>query len=250
MKIGGRAHTLAEAELICRAGFPLVEISLLDPKSCRGEFFKCLEGLARAYGITYLAHGPEEGDAWNPGELRRTYLPQVRGLIECAAELGAAVFTLHFWLDPRFIPGPVRSEKIELLRELSDHARSCGVQLCIENLSERAEDLTDAFAAAPALGMTLDLGHGQLLAERNTALGFAQMHPGRIRHVHAHDNRGGNSPRDDLHLPPGRGIIDIAGLLRALRSCGYDGTITLEIDPAELAGSSRIIERLWGQAAP
>src|SRR5256885_13290799 len=45
-------------------------------------------------------------------------------------------------------------------------------------------------------------------------------------HVHLHDNRGGNL---DLHLPLGAGNINLAASMSALRSCGYDGTITLEV---------------------
>lgn len=248
MKIGGRAHTLAEAEEIGRAGFPFVEISLLDPLAFHSGGFAELQRIAKAYGITYLAHGPEEGDAWDPGALRRSYLPQIRSLIDCAAELQAPIFTLHFWLDPRFIPGPVRDEKIKLLQELSAHARGRSVQLCIENLSEQARDFKPAFAASEALGMTLDIGHGQLLADRNTAYEFADRHTARIRHVHAHDNRGGDSPRDDLHLPIGQGLIDFAGLLGCLKACGYDGTITLEVKPGDLVESSGILERFWREA--
>ncbi len=248
MRIGGRAHTLAEAEEIGRAGFPFVEISLLDPLAFHSSGKDELQRMARSYGITYLVHGPEEGDAWDPDELRRTYLPQIRSLIDCAAELQAPVFTLHFWLDPRFIPGPVRDEKIKLLQALASYAGDRGVHLCIENLSERAGDFAPAFQASEALGMTLDIGHGQLLADRNTAYGFAEEHLGRIRHVHAHDNRGGDSPRDDLHLPIGEGRIDFAALLGCLKARGYDGTITLEVKPEDLCGSSTVIERLWREA--
>jgi sugar phosphate isomerase/epimerase len=248
VKIGGRAHTLAEAEEIGRAGFPFAEISLLDPREFRSGGFAGLQRIARDYAITYLVHGPEEGDAWDPGELQRAYLPQIRSLIDCAAELQAPVFTLHFWLDPRFIPGPVRDEKIKLLQDLAGYADDRGVQLCIENLSEQARDFAPAFAASAALGMTLDIGHGQLLADRNTAYEFADQHLERIRHVHAHDNCGGNSPRDDLHLPIGAGLIDFAALLGCLKARGYDGTITLEVKQGDLVESSKIFERLWRQA--
>lgn len=246
MKIGGRAHTLAEAETIGRAGFPFVEISLLDPPAFRSGGFQELQRIARAYGITYLAHGPEEGDAWDPDALRRSYLPRIRALIDCAVQLQAPVFTLHFWLDPRFIPGPVRDAKIRLLQDLAQYAAGRGVHLCIENLSEQARDFAPAFAASPVLGMTLDIGHGQLLAERNTAYAFIDRHMGRIRHVHAHDNRGGDSPRDDLHLPIGAGRIDFTGLLGCLKARGYNGTVTLEIKPEDLIGSREVFKRLWG----
>ncbi len=52
-----------------------------------------------------------------------------------------------------------------------------------------------------------------------------------IRHVHLHDNFGGDSPKDDLHLPPGSGNVDFDSILKALVTEGYDGTMTLEVKP-------------------
>ncbi|MBN2106703.1 MAG: sugar phosphate isomerase/epimerase [Deltaproteobacteria bacterium] len=245
MKIGGRAHTAADAEEIARAGFPFAEISLLDAHAFHGGELEQLQAVAAAYGITYLAHGPEEGDALDPDELRRSYLPQIQRLIDCAAELGAPLFTLHFWIDKRFIPAPVIEKKIVLLRELADYAHGRRVQLCVENLSEQPADLAPAFDAIAALGMTLDIGHGQLLTPCNTAHAFAGRYPERIRHVHAHDNRGGNSPSDDLHLPIGQGTIDFTAILGCLKSCGFDGTITLEVKPDHLRAGSAILQRIW-----
>jgi len=248
VKIGGRAHTAAEAEEIGRAGFPFAEISLLDAHAFHSGQLERLQAVAETYSISYLVHGPEEGDAWNPDELRRSYLPQIRLLIDCAAELGSQVFTLHFWIDKRYIPAPVIEKKIVLLQELADYALSRRVQLCLENLSEQAADLSPAFDAAAALGMTLDIGHGQLLTGTNTAYDFADRYPERIRHVHAHDNRGGNSPQDDLHLPIGQGMIDFAAILGYLKSRGFDGTITLEVTPDHLHAGSAILQRIWQEA--
>ena len=248
MKIGGRAHTAADAEAIALAGFPFAEISLLNAHAFHGGQLERLQAIAETHGITYLAHGPEEGDALDPDKLRRTYLPQIRSLIDCAAELGASVFTLHFWIDKRFIPAPVIEKKIVLLHELADYAHGRSVQLCVENLSEQAADLGSAFDAIATLGMTLDVGHGQLLNDSNTAYEFAGRYPERIRHVHAHDNCGGNSPGDDLHLPIGQGIIDFAAILGCLKSRGFDGTITLEVKPEHLVAGSALLQRLWQEA--
>jgi len=248
VKIGGRAHTAADAELIALAGFPFAEISLLDAHAFHGGELERLQAIAETHGITYLAHGPEEGDALDPDGLRRMYLPQIRSLIDCASELKVQVFTLHFWIDKRFIPAPVIEKKITLLHELADYAHDRRVQLCVENLSEQAADLGAAFDAIATLGMTLDIGHGQLLADSNTAYEFAGRYPERIRHVHAHDNRGGNSPSDDLHLPIGQGMIDFAAILGCLKLRGFDGTITLEVKPEHLSAGSAILQRIWQEA--
>jgi len=113
-------------------------------------------------------------------------------------------------------------------------ATEYAITVCIENLSEEAGDLEPAFHEIPSLMMTLDLGHGELLCEENRSLGFIDRFPERIKHVHLHDNRGGNAPTDDLHLPPGDGVIDLKGLFEALHGIHYDRTVTLELKPHEI----------------
>jgi len=95
--------------------------------------------------------------------------------------------------------------------------------LCIENLSEHADHFAPAFRRLPELCMTLDLGHGEILSRPNASFGFITHFPERMRHVHLHDNRGGSEVRDDLHLPVGAGCVDFTGILRELRTVGYDG---------------------------
>ena len=68
----------------------------------------------------------------------------------------------------------------------------------------------------------------------NINIFFIEKFPERIKHVHLHDNRGGNSHTDDLHLPPGEGVIDFQGLFEALRLIHYDRTVTLELKPHEI----------------
>jgi sugar phosphate isomerase/epimerase len=114
-------------------------------------------------------------------------------------------------------------------------AREGKIPFCLENLSERAFDFEPVFQHFPDLGMTLDIGHGELLSPENTAYSFIQEFPDRIRHIHIHDNRGGNSPADDLHLPLGEGSIDFPPILSALVQSGYNGTITLEVPPPSFA---------------
>jgi sugar phosphate isomerase/epimerase len=70
-----------------------------------------------------------------------------------------------------------------------------------------------------------------------------------LRHVHLHDNRGGN---EDLHLPLGAGNLDLRGAVRELKKCGYDGCITLEVftpDRHYLAYSRDVLRRLWEEDA-
>lgn len=225
MLIGGRAHAVAEAEFIAQAGFPFAEISIRTPQEFKREVAS-FRRLQDRFGIFYVAHGPEEVNTWEPEKLWADFLPLIRSLLDCAAE------------------------KIEILKAMTGHADKCGIKLCIENLSEQVSDFSPVFAAIEGLGMTLDVGHGELLTARNTAYEFAAGWLQRIWHVHLHDNRGGDTVEDDLHLPLGEGVIDFAAILGCLRKQGYDRTMTLEIATAALKSGKNIIEQTWQHEAP
>jgi sugar phosphate isomerase/epimerase len=83
-----------------------------------------------------------------------------------------------------------------------------------------------------------------MVTENTTEELLAHFGP-RIRHVHLHDNKGGTA---DLHLPLGSGTMDFRRQLAALKSIGYDGTITLEVfsaDPHYFAYSRDVLRETW-----
>jgi sugar phosphate isomerase/epimerase len=88
------------------------------------------------------------------------------------------------------------------------------------------------------------VGHGQLLREENTSFTIIKKCPERIKHIHLHDNLGGNTPEDDLHLPPGRGIVDFKNIFNSLNNIGYIRTATLELKPVEIKSCLRFIKKL------
>jgi sugar phosphate isomerase/epimerase len=108
----------------------------------------------------------------------------------------------------------------------------------MENLSETAEDFEPVIDQVPDLGLTLDVGHANLGGSENKSIAIIEKFGRLIRHVHLHDNRGGQSKDDDLHLPIGTGTVDFPGIMAALLRAGYDGTMTLEVKP-EFQGVGR-----------
>ncbi len=84
----------------------------------------------------------------------------------------------------------------------------------LENLSENALDLKAALDAVPGLGITLDVGHGSCL-QKPTLIRIIDKLADSIKHVHLHDNRGGQGVLDDLHLPIGDGIVEFPRILNA-----------------------------------
>jgi sugar phosphate isomerase/epimerase len=240
---------LEQAAALAEGGFPFVEISVLSAEAFQRDLEQ-LSYLQNTQGIIFLAHGPEEGKAQDPGFLKNEMLPRINRITECLPELGIELLTIHFWLDRRFIEPRIIDQKIALLRSMAEHAAAQGVQLCVENLSEQAQDFKQAFDEIEPLGMTLDIGHSELLSEKNTAYDFLAQYPEKIYHMHVHDNQGGSDQSDDLHLLPGQGIIGFRPILKAAGRQGYNRTMTLEVEPDHAHQGRQYIQKLWDAVNP
>ena len=247
MHFGARAHSPGDVEFLARAGFEFAEVDWKDPHLLETELAE-LARLQDRYTIAYLAHGPNEGDPFDVDELVAGMGPRVCQLLSLAPALGITLYTQHLWLDPRFVPAAAIARKLDLLETWVEHAARAGVILCIENLSEHADHLALAFQRMPVLCMTLDLGHAEIQSQTNSSFGFLARFPDRIRHVHLHDNHGGTSVRDDLHLPIGAGSIDFAAILHDLRAAGYDGGFSFEVKLEHVEQGRDTIREIWRSA--
>ena len=231
--LGGTARSPEDVTSLYDLGLRFAEIAITDPTKFL-PLVPLYDSLQKKLGLFYLCHGPKEGDPNDVEALNTAYLPKVFEIFPIMRTLSMRLLTIHLWLDRRFIKKTALDSKRDLLRRMVEKAAEYEVSVCIENLSEEAKDMEPAFRDIPSLMMTLDLGHGELLSEKNRSLGFIEAFPERIKHVHLHDNRGGYSHTDDLHLPPGEGVIDFKGLFAALHRIRYDRTVTLELKPHEI----------------
>ena len=241
--LGGTARNPEDVEVLhnLRLKFSEIPISnIIKFKNNINEYLKVKEKT----GLYYLCHGPREGNPNNIDSLKRDYFPHVSEILEIMPMLNMSLLTLHLWVDRRFVKATVIDFKIELLKKIIATAREKKIIICLENLSENWHDLKIAFDNLPLLNLTLDVGHGQLLREENTSFNIIKRYPDRIKHIHLHDNLGGNTPEDDLHLPPGKGIIDFKNIFNSLSNSGYTGTATLELKPVEIKSCLEFIKKL------
>ncbi len=241
--LGGTARTPEDVIAIHELGLQFAEIPIRDPDNFT-ELKRDYRDLKKQLGTYYLCHGPQEGDANDIEALEKSYLPKLMRVIDIMPDLDMKRLTFHLWMDPRFISKEVIAYKTELLKRIVEKADDSGITVSLENLSEKPFHLAEVFDAYPQLGLTLDLGHGQLLSQEHTSYTFMRKYPDKIRHIHLHDNRGGISQDDDLHLPIGDGIIDFEKIFKMLRSINYKGTITMELRPHEIKKCLNRVKRL------
>lgn len=242
IQLGGTARTPGDVMELYSMGLQFAEIPITDPEPFShriGEY----QALMDQSGLPYLCHGPREGDPNNADTLETVYLPRLLKILSIMPRLRMRLLTVHLWLDPRFVHPDIIAYKVGFLKRLLETAENAGITVCLENLSENAAHLSAIFETLPSLGLTLDLGHAQILTAQNTSFGFMHGFPERIRHIHLHDNRGGNTPDEDLHLPVGNGIIDFEGIFKDLRLIGYNRTITLELKPDEVRTNLALVKR-------
>ena len=238
---GGTARSHEDVRRLYDLGLQFAEIPIKNPE----EFSKNVDVYKESgetLGLFYLGHGPREGDPNDLNNLEKTYLPKILAIMSLMNRLSVNLLTIHMWLDPRFVHEEIILYKIKLLQRIIRYATEAGITICLENLSEWAIHLERLFETLPQLNMTLDLGHAQLLTKGNRSLEFLEKYPERIKHIHLHDNRGGDTHQDDLHLPPGQGIINFDKIFRKLREMDYSQTITLELKPAEIKETIHYIQ--------
>jgi len=203
------------------------------------------------HGLGVVGHTAYYLPIANPfEEIRKVAVDECRRCLDLFSQAGARWMNIHpDNHSPLHPPKFFFDKNLQSLEELLAHGRQVGVGIMVENIPgndfNSAADLGILLDTLPELGLHLDIGHCNLSPIPNNAESILKAYGRRIRHVHLHDNKGG---RDDLHLPLGAGNIDLPRVIRALRGCGYDGTVTLEVfspDRHYLEYSRDLLRRMW-----
>ncbi len=258
MKIGAMNHPgrdpLCEMEWMGALKFDFIDLTLEPPGAASWRVDPvALRAAAERLGLEVVGHTPFYLPLASPIKtLRAVALAEMRRCIAVLAAAGAQWVNVHPDRNaPHQSALEMQERNCEALAVLLDVAADHGVGLMVENHPGRfntPEGLAPLLEPLPGLGLHLDIGHANLGVEENTTAALAARFGSRIRHVHLHDNRGGEP---DLHLPLGAGTLDWRAALCAVKATGYDGTITLEVfteDRHYLAHSRDRLREAWATA--
>ena len=267
---GGSSDLHDTLEFLKDAGTDFVELLMSDLGIILGgrlDEFRLAQVSESLLGanLSFTVHAPLEADLMDLGRqpLQKEIL---MSSVRFAGEVGAGTVVCHAGQrvasrDARFRLKDQLAAEREALREIGDTAAELGVTVVVENYfpdqyvlrgevydySTWPSDLAEQISAVdhPAIGICLDVGHAALAAG---FFGFdyaeeCAIAAPLVRHVHLHDNLGRScasvDPLDygdlvygvgDLHLPPGRGSIPLAGLFRRL-DLPNDPSCCVELSP-------------------
>ena len=184
------------------------------------------------------------GDArqpyWHPSwiepdpEYRRLRVEHTRSALTLARRLGAPGITTEPGgpLEPGADRTAAMDLFIESLKPIVEHAEREQVRLLIEPepglLIERFDQFLELREriGSPMLGLNFDIGHAFCVGEAPEE--WAPKMALHTRHYHFEDIA---ATRVHEHLIPGAGAIDFSATLKAIKTTGYDGWLTVELYP-------------------
>ncbi len=255
MLIGGMNHPARDVfdqiRELASAGMEFIDLTLEPPCSASWNMQPAkIRHLLEEYRLAVVGH-----TAWYLPlasaipEIRTGAVEELRRCLEVFAAIGAKFMNVH---PDRQVPWHDRSfwidGNLESLEKVLRAGEKLGIGVMIENLPgdfNSAQQLGELLDPLPDLKLHLDIGHANLRVSRNTTEEILAAYGDRLRHVHLHDNRGGDA---DLHLPLGAGTVDFRHAIHLLKQHGYDGTITLEVftpDKNHLIYSRDVLRQAW-----
>ena len=214
-------------------------------------------------GVSCTLHLPSNRN-WAPVDLSQDIVPY----IDLGQMIDAELLVFHAPLSTLLYSDEEIDTFLQTLPLAYDAAKESGVKLAIETIGFYYTEMMLVIDSFPDLKIDLDIGHGQLLANRNRALGHIENYCQNIEMVNVHDNNAcvtyseilntknlADFSKEDLrkmsitcdkHLPIGEGTIEFSPIFSALKQKHYDGRfLMLCSDPTCFKNERDKFMKLW-----
>ncbi|MBW2037608.1 MAG: sugar phosphate isomerase/epimerase [Deltaproteobacteria bacterium] len=180
------------------------------------------------YDLSVVGHtDPCLPYAYPVSGIRKACFEELQRCAKIFSALGATIMNIHpCYACPPNAKHDLVKLNIDALKPIARMAKSFGLTLVYENFTAPFDSVSTyeaLLSEIPDLAVHLDFGHANM--GRDSGETFCKCFKGSIKHVHFSDNRS----TADHHMPIGVGNIDWKEAISALKSIGYDGTITLEV---------------------
>ena len=256
MKIGlmndPSASVYDEIILFGKAHYDFVDLTIEGPNALAPDPERVLE-LLEQYSLSVVGHtDPCLPYAYPVEWVRKGCFKELARCAKILSGMGATIMNIHpCYCCPPAMKRHLVQLNIEALKPLVEMAASYGLTLVFENFKAPFDSVStyaQLLEEVRGLKIHLDFGHANL--GKDDGVAFCTHLGSYVEHVHFSDNRA----TEDHHMPLGVGDIDWKKAVSALKSIGYDGTITLEVfcdDPSVLFQyleiSRRLVLDLWNR---
>jgi sugar phosphate isomerase/epimerase len=240
-----------EAAFCGKAGFEFLDLTIEGPRAINVDAAE-LRPILDSHGLSITGHtDPCLPYTYPIPGVRKACLEELERCAGIFSALGAKVMNIHpCYFCPPAMRNDLVSFHIEALPPIVEMAATYGLTIILENYKapfDRVSTFERLLAEVPGLKLHLDFGHTNFGMDNHEV--FCGELGEHIAHVHFSDNRS----RSDDHMPLGIGTVNWQNAVNALKTIGYDNTITLEIfcnDPnmqhKYLNLSRKLIQDLWG----
>ncbi|NVM23160.1 MAG: sugar phosphate isomerase/epimerase [Desulfobacterales bacterium] len=235
-----------------KAHYDFVDLTVEGPNALDLDV-KRVRTLLEEYDLALVGHtDPCLPYAYPIKGIREACFTELKRCAKIFSALGAKVMNIHpSYSRPPAMKQDLLKLHLEALNPIVKMADSFGLSLALENFKTPFDSVSTyrtLLEEIPGLGVHLDVGHANL--GDDDAEAFCKDLGSHVMHVHFSDNRS----TDDHHMPLGVGSVDWRKAVSALKSIGYDGTITLEVFCDDrsvlfqyLEISRKFVLDLWGQ---
>ncbi|MHA1992874.1 MAG: sugar phosphate isomerase/epimerase family protein [Candidatus Hodarchaeales archaeon] len=217
------------------AGYDYAELGLKLPAGSSKVFEDKLETIRNIIPL-YSGHLPQI-------DYKKAEIELCKKYIESFSDQGINLFIIHLFSPNRPTKDNIEF-KIRTLLDLADFAKDKDSILALENTEEDLKTLNRVFDRIPKIDFCLDIGHANLVPIGNKSIDLIKQFGKLLKHIHIHDNVGGDSEKHDIHLPIGEGKINFKPIFEKLKEINYSGNITIELYNADFESIKSSIIRL------
>lgn len=231
-----------QIEIMKSVGFD--QFFYCEKKNQRASDDEAVAEKAAKIGIGFHSiHAPfyAMDDMWHDesGELAKIMEQELKNSIDNCHNLDVPIVVMHAIIGmDNHTPTELGLERIG---NVIDYAVKRGVKIGFENTEGECylKALLDKYGELENVGFTYDSGHELCYNGGSDMLGKYGKY---LISTHLDDNHGITDPEhpnflDDYHLLPFDGNADWEGIARRLYKCGFDGSLTLEVDSKGRCGS-------------
>jgi sugar phosphate isomerase/epimerase len=233
--LGTSVDTVRGIQLTKEIGFDTIDIFAdpleTTPQELRSIREVCAESNLPVVSTVCCALGIADFNA----PVRRFHVDRAKRYLDLAYDLRGKNLLLvvgeYIWNQEVIAPADQWNWAVEGVRQLGSHAGELDLEIAVEiepfhlsivnNVDKMDRFLKDV--GRKNVKANIDISHLVLAKDAPERINILR---GRIAHAHLSDCDG----KKHGDLPPGLGVVDFPPYLRALAGCGFEGTVSIELE--------------------